>query len=240
MTPSQPASVSSSSPSCSSVSGGASGSRCAAWTSSGPPAVGLEVDAGDDPVAEQERQHVVAVRALGGRRVDLDPVAEAEQPFGARRGTRPAGRTGASRARASIAPRDARLVPEIGRSPPALDGDRQQLLLLDQLGDPELRIRGGEAEIVAQVGRRGDAESPAPRCAELALGLVGGRRRRLDHRPRQHALDDVIEALEAERCGPPTRSARSRTATRARASSRSSSTRAPSCGRCRRRRSPSW
>ena len=67
------------------VSGGASGSACAACTRSAPAlAVGLEVHARDQPVAEQERQHVVAVHALGRGHVDLDPVAEAEQPLDAR------------------------------------------------------------------------------------------------------------------------------------------------------------
>ena len=47
------------------VSGGASGSACAACTRSTPRLpVGLEVDARDEPVPEQERQHVVAVHPL--------------------------------------------------------------------------------------------------------------------------------------------------------------------------------
>ena len=46
-------------------------------------AVGLEIDPGDQLLAEQERQHVVAVHPLGGRGVDLDAVAKAEQPLGA-------------------------------------------------------------------------------------------------------------------------------------------------------------
>ena len=37
--------------------------------------VGLQVDPGDVAVAEQERQHVVAVDPLGLRDVDLDAVA---------------------------------------------------------------------------------------------------------------------------------------------------------------------
>src|SRR3712207_7483544 len=42
-------------------------------------AVALEVDARDEPVAEEEREDVVAVDALGRRDVDLDAVAEAEE-----------------------------------------------------------------------------------------------------------------------------------------------------------------
>ena len=58
------------------------GSRC----DDQPPgrAVGLEVDAGDDAIAEEERQAVIAELALLGRRVDLDAVAEVEQALGAR------------------------------------------------------------------------------------------------------------------------------------------------------------
>ena len=46
--------------------------------------VGLEVDAGDDAIAEEEGQAVIAELALLGRRVDLDAVAEVEQALGAR------------------------------------------------------------------------------------------------------------------------------------------------------------
>ena len=44
-------------------------------------AVGLEVGAADDPVAGEQRQHVVAVRALVLALVDLDHVVEAEEPL---------------------------------------------------------------------------------------------------------------------------------------------------------------
>ena len=40
----------------------------------------LQVGAADDPVAAQEREHVVAVLPLGARLVDLDQVVEAEDP----------------------------------------------------------------------------------------------------------------------------------------------------------------
>src|SRR5690606_38505031 len=45
--------------------------------------VGLEVDPGHEPVAEEEGQDVVAEPALVGRHVDLDAVVEAEEPLGA-------------------------------------------------------------------------------------------------------------------------------------------------------------
>ena len=47
-------------------------------------AVGLQVGAADQAVAAQEREHVVAVPPLVGRLVDLDHVAEAEEPLGER------------------------------------------------------------------------------------------------------------------------------------------------------------
>src|SRR4051794_12631670 len=43
--------------------------------------VGLKVRAGNQLVVEQEGQHVVAVHALGRGRVDLQPVAETEDPL---------------------------------------------------------------------------------------------------------------------------------------------------------------
>ena len=66
----------------------------AACTSSAPAgAVGLEVDPADEAVAEQERQDVVAEHPLRRRRVDLDRVAEVEDPLGPRRGRTSASRT---------------------------------------------------------------------------------------------------------------------------------------------------
>src|SRR5205807_6394505 len=41
----------------------------------------LEVDARNQGVPEQERDDVVAMYALVGRRIDLDPVVEVEQPM---------------------------------------------------------------------------------------------------------------------------------------------------------------
>ena len=47
-------------------------------------AVHRQVDAGDEPVAVEHREHEVAPAALGLGGVDLEPVAEAEQRLGAR------------------------------------------------------------------------------------------------------------------------------------------------------------
>ncbi len=45
-------------------------------------AVGLEVHAGGDGLAQQQGQHIIAVLALVGRSVDLQPDAAAEQALG--------------------------------------------------------------------------------------------------------------------------------------------------------------
>lgn len=45
--------------------------------------VAFEVDAGDQAVAEEEGEDVVAVDALGRRDVDLYPVVEVEEALGA-------------------------------------------------------------------------------------------------------------------------------------------------------------
>ncbi len=81
--PSQPASRMSSAASAAAVCSGARPPRTAPGICSTPGPIGLEVDPGHEPVAEQERQHVIAVDPLGRRHVDLDPVVETEQPLGA-------------------------------------------------------------------------------------------------------------------------------------------------------------
>ena len=64
-------------------SGGAASSGWIEWTSRRPVAmVGLEIEAGDDVLAQHEGQAVIAVFALG-RGVDFDAVAEVEQALGA-------------------------------------------------------------------------------------------------------------------------------------------------------------
>ena len=77
----------------------------------------------DEPVAQQEGQHVVAVHPLGRRRVDLQPVAEAEDPLDPR--PLPDQRVeGLSSARARIqrGPAGRRVQP--GRPAPAVDRRR--------------------------------------------------------------------------------------------------------------------
>src|SRR3954447_16586560 len=77
-------------------------------------AVGLEVDAGDERVAEQERQHVVAVDALGLGHVDLEPEADAEQALDAAALPQQVVEGAEQRARLDAA-RDARVAVQVGR-----------------------------------------------------------------------------------------------------------------------------
>src|SRR5215212_4109626 len=46
-------------------------------------AIRLEISARDEPLIHDERQHIIAVHASIGGRVDLDSVAEAEEAFSA-------------------------------------------------------------------------------------------------------------------------------------------------------------
>lgn len=85
-------------------------------------AVGLEVDPGDQGVAIQEWQHVVAVDLQVGRDVDLQPVVEAEQ----RQGPIPLPDRGVERAQQSLGvhrPRDADVLVQVCRPPPSVDAD---------------------------------------------------------------------------------------------------------------------
>ena len=120
--PSQPARSRSSADSSSAVSGGAPGSAYAALTSSRPPArSAFRSTRADDPVAEQERQHVVAVLPLVGGDVDLDPVVEAEEGLGA--GPLPHDRVERAEQRSRVDPaRQSRVAMQVRRPVPALDG----------------------------------------------------------------------------------------------------------------------
>src|SRR5579862_5371158 len=94
-------------------------------------AISLEVDAGDEPVVEQEGEDVITVRPLGGGGVDLDTVTKAEQPFGAR--TLPHQRIEWREQRPAADPsRPGGVAMEIGATP-AVDRDRDQHAILDQL-----------------------------------------------------------------------------------------------------------
>ena len=125
--------------------------------------VSLQVEPGDELVAEQERKDVIAVLALVGRRVNLDPVVEVEEPYRAgalpderieRREQRPCG----------DAARPASVAVEIGEMSPARNLDWLENARLDERLDRLSRIMGPEAEIVAQVLPRSDAERASSRA----------------------------------------------------------------------------
>jgi hypothetical protein len=176
-----PSSCSSAASSRATATRSTSGSAQAPRTSRRPvAAVGLEVDARDQPVTEQERQHVVAVHAAVLRDVDLDAVVEVEQPLGAlaaphqrveRRHQRPGGEaTGGARLRVEVD----------GLRAPAGDPD-----LLELAGGGELRERPpGRADpqsvVVGEVGGRPDAVRPGGAQQQPAACLV---RRRVPRRP---------------------------------------------------------
>ena len=157
--------------------------------------VGLEVDPGHQPAVEQERKHVVAVLALRLGHVDLDAVAEAEDPLGA--GALPDQRVERAQQRApGDPPRHPGSGHPIGGHPPALHRDRLQLPGLDELGRGlPARLRA-QPVVVAQVGLGGHAEGDgglADQPPRRLLRRRGGRRQDLR---RQHPLREVVEPLE--------------------------------------------
>ena len=119
-------------------------------------AVGLEVDARDDPVAEQEGQDVVAILALFGRRVDLDAVAETEQAFGAGAFEHQRIERRQQRAGVDLA-RDAGRGVEVGLLVPALDADGNQFARSRPV------LRAGPSCRLARGGNSRAGTTPSPR-----------------------------------------------------------------------------
>ncbi len=163
-------------------------------------AVGLEVGAADDAVAPEERQHVVAVPALGLRLVDLDQVVEAEHAARERRGPRAGCRTG--RAARPPTARPARASVPAGTS----TGGAAVVDLepLEQpVRDERVERAGGcratpplsrqcsitPASVSAPRARTARTASARSRSASLGIGCV-------QHLVRDHALRQVVEALE--------------------------------------------
>ena len=142
-------------------------------------AVGLEVHARDEIVAQQERQHVVAVDALVRRRVDLDAVVKIEQAL--QPVAKPDQRIERRQQGASL---DARRHPRAGcqvrGALPAFDLHRHEVAGLDQLGDACLGVRRPEPEVVAQVALGRDTERHARDAQQFALRVRDRGRRRVD------------------------------------------------------------
>ena len=122
-------------------------------------AVALEVDPGDQAVAEEEGEDVVAVDALRRRHVDLDPVAEVEEALGPL--ARPdqgveGGQQGPCRARPGAGPRA--LGREVGglRASPRPGPGRGRRPRPARRRGPSTRRGGGGSS------RRGRPRSPPP------------------------------------------------------------------------------
>ena len=129
--------------------------------------VGLEVDPPDDPVAEQEGQHVVAVDALLGRHVDLDPVVEVEERLGA--GSLPHDRVEGAQQCPGVDPaRQPGVAVEVGRPAPALDRHREQLALLDERGHGGRGVGDLHPVVVTQVLDGRDAVGAGGAADQLA------------------------------------------------------------------------
>ena len=147
-------------------------------------------------LAEKERQHVVAVLALVRRGVDLDAVAEAEQPLGAR--AMPHQRVEGREQRPRLdPPRPAGGGLEVGGAAPALDLDR------DQRARPRRARRAGRAPPSPGAGNsradraRSRRRAPgrdriSPRCASASSGVGASR-----IAAGEDALGQVVDALEA-------------------------------------------
>src|SRR3984957_12477575 len=134
-------------------------------------AVGLQVEPGDKQVAEEKGKDIVAVLAFVRRRVNFDPVVEIEEPQ--RAGALPDERIERRQQRPRRdAARPACIPVKIGEMGPARNLDRLENARLDERLDRLSRIVGAEAEIVAQVLPRGDAERLSRALDEGALRIL--------------------------------------------------------------------
>ena len=141
--------------------------------------VALDVDPCHQAIAEEERKHVVTVNPLRRRGIELDPVAETEEPLGARPGPdqRVEGRQQGARfdARASAPPprrRRARSSPRLGTA----SGRRPRPARPRALSTP--RAAGGSSRRGRARSRRRGApprsaaarDAPRPRSASARRG----------------------------------------------------------------------
>ena len=161
-------------------------------------AVGLQVGAADEPVAEEQRQDVVAVDALVLALVHLDQVVEAEQPPE----ERPVPHQVVERAeehRRSGGAVDLGAGGDEHRRPAVVDRDALER------PSPTSASTCGRTALAPPAKRQCSAipaSVSAPRPCDrpervAAPELVLGRRRRLERLPRDHALGQVVDALEA-------------------------------------------
>ena len=158
--------------------------------------IGFEVSTSCEPVSKQERQDVIAVNALGRRRVDFDPVVEAEQSFRSRplpdeRIERCHKGTGVNAAGA------ARLAMAVGNLLPALDTGRQEDLLLDKLVERGPEGLGLEAKIITQIDGGGDSQRAGCPGDQLAMGFLLAGHRKAFYGFGNDPLGQIVDALKA-------------------------------------------
>ena len=137
-------------------------------------AVGLQVEPGDEPVAEQEGKDIVAVLALIGRRVDLDPVVEVKEPQ--RAGPLPDERIERREKRPRReAARPAGVAMKIGEMRPARNLDRLENTRLEERINRLSRVVGYETEKNKNLDR---LRTPASTIASIACRASAGPRRK--------------------------------------------------------------
>ncbi len=158
--------------------------------------IGAKIHARYKPVAQEERQDVIAVLAFVRWRVDLEPEAEAEQALGP--GPLPyQGIEGGQEGSGLHASCDAALGQDIGGLAPALHLDRQELARLDQLREALARIRYIEAIIVPEIALGRHAQRSRRNAQKLALRFLRGRCRQSQQLRWKHPLRQIVEPLEA-------------------------------------------
>ena len=175
---SQPARVRSSPPRAAATLTGCGTSLDPGGAHQQPPglAVRLEIHPGDQPVAEQERQHVVAPAPLRLGHVDLDRVVEAEQPGDP--WPAPDQRVERRQQRGGFdPPRQPGGGVEEGRLGPALHRDLAQLAAVHQLGEPPASLADRHPPVVGQIAGAAHAVRPRRAPQQLALGFRGRRPR---------------------------------------------------------------
>src|SRR5271154_3594601 len=159
-------------------------------------AIGFQINARDQTIAQQERQNVVAELAIRRWRVDFDAVVEAEDSFGAR--TIPDQRVEGREqgARVDFA-RRARIARDVGRGLPTFDCDREQISRLDQFLDARASGADAEAEVIAEIFFSADTESVGGDSHERSVSVFGRRCRQGEDADRNYALGEIVNALEA-------------------------------------------
>ena len=158
----------------------------------------LEIGPPDDPVAAEQRQHVVPEATLVGRLVDLDQVVEAEHAARERPVPEQVVERGEEHRRGRRRPVELRARRHQHRWPAVV----QVTPLEEAVRDERIHDGTDPRSAAPQPPVLDDAalgESPARAHGperELAQAFGLGRRRRIEKRRIEHALGKVVEALE--------------------------------------------